>query len=284
MNWIVVKYLPLEQDLTPLARFLSARGFIYRVSEEDGQQVLSVQDPQLVEPLTQLVEQFMRGEIDLPASAGGGSPREQGLSPFVTPVTLSLIMLSVIGALLIMTDYGQQFALLFTFQGVVDDQFISLRDSLAAGEYWRLLTPAFLHFSFFHVLFNCLWMWELGRRVELGLGKFAYLAFFIVTAVAANLAQYFWGGGGVFGGMSGVVYALVGFIWLRRQLTPNPLYALPLSIIGFMLVWLVLCMSGIVDKFIGGSIANAAHVGGLFAGMLLGAISGFYVRASGKNE
>src|SRR5690606_25800074 len=125
---------------------------------------------------------------------------------------------------------------------------------------WRLLTPAFLHFGFFHLLFNSLWMWDLGRRLELGLGWKHYLLFVLCSAVTANLTQYMWGGSALFGGMSGVVYALVGFIWLRQRFDASPVFAVPKSIIAFMLVWLVLCMTGVVDYFIAGSVANAAHV------------------------
>lgn len=82
----------------------------------------------------------------------------------------------------------------------------------------------------------------------------------------------------MFGGMSGVVYALVGFIWIRHKIAPHPLFAVAPGIIGFMLFWLVFCMTGIVDVFIDGSVANAAHLGGLISGMLLGAASGIHAR------
>lgn len=144
---------------------------------------------------------------------------------------------------------------------------------MARGEFWRLLTPAFLHFGTFHILFNGLWLWELGRRLELVMGPGRYLMFVVVTAVAANIAQFV-GGPSVFGGMSGVVYALIGYIWMRQRLNPHPVLAVPPGIIGFMLVWLVICLTGIVDRFIAGSVANGAHVGGLLAGMAWGIWAG----------
>src|SRR5690606_1187518 len=100
----------------------------------------------------------------------------------------------------------------------------------------------------------------------------------LVTAVAANVAQFWWGGPALFGGMSGVVYALVGFIWLRQYFDSSPVFAVPKSIIAFMLVWLVLCMTGVVDYFIAGSVANAVHVGGLVAGMIWSVFSGLTYR------
>jgi GlpG protein len=100
------------------------------------------------------------------------------------------------------------------------------------------------------------------------LGLRHFVLFFVLTGVASNMVQFLWSGSVIFGGMSGVVYALVGFIAVRQRIAPHPLVAVPPMLIGFMLVWLVLCMTGIVDYFISGSIANAAHIGGLIAGVL----------------
>lgn len=284
MNWIAVKHLPLDQDLTELTRFLHRRGLAFRVTEESGRQVISVQDPHFVEPLGQLIDDFLRGEIQLPSEDPARDrqpdPQPQGIPFWTTPITLVLIVLSGIGALLTRSESGQVWALWFLLVDVAPDlrSFMSLEDTLAGGQVWRLITPAFLHFGLFHFLFNSLWMWDFGRRLELGLGRGGYLVFFIVTAVAANLTQYFWEASPWFGGMSGVVYALVGFLWVRPRFAPHPLFTVPASIIGFMLFWLVLCMTGIVDQFIDGRVANAAHVGGLVAGMILGALSGMQAR------
>ena len=283
LNWIAVRHLPLDQDLSELTRFLEHRGLPFRVSEEDGQQVVAVQDPQLVEPLGQLVDGFLRGEVQLPAEDSAmeqTEPQSRGIPFWMTPITLVLILLSGVGALLIYTETGQVWAMWFLLLDVAPDlrSFMSLNETLAEGQVWRLVTPAFLHFGLFHFLFNSLWMWDFGRRLELGLGKGWYVLFFVITAIAANLTQYFWEASPWFGGMSGVVYALLGFLWIRQQLAPHPLFAVPASIIGFMLFWLVLCMTGIVDQFIDGSVANAAHLGGLIAGMILGAVSGILAR------
>ena len=284
MNWIAVKHLPLDQDLSELTRFLHRRGLNFRVTEEGGRQVIAVQDPQYAEPLSQLIDDFLRGEVQLPADDPAGNwqpePQPKGIPFWMTPVTLILIVLSGIGALLTRSESGQVWAMLFLLLDVAPDfrSFLSLEDTLANGQVWRLITPAFLHFGLFHFLFNSLWMWDFGRRLELGLGRGWYLVFFAVTAIAANLTQYFWEASPWFGGMSGVVYALVGFLWIRQRFAPHPLFAVPASIIGFMLFWLVLCMTGIVDQFIEGRVANAAHVGGLIAGMILGALSGVQAR------
>lgn len=276
MTWIPVKQLPLTRDLTELSRFLHQRGLIHRITDEGSHQQIWVQDPALVDPLADLTERWLQGELELPTD---DSPRREvptGPGPRQFPVTVALLLLSAAGALIGMNILGGTLIPWLTFQPLsltgAGPEFGSWGDAMARGELWRLLTPAFLHFSAFHILFNGLWIWELGRRLEAVLGVGHYLLFFVGTAVAANLAQ-FAGGPSVFGGMSGVVYALIGFIWMRQKFSPHPILAVPPGIIGFMLVWLVICFTGIVDRFIGGSIANGAHLGGLLAGMAWGILT-----------
>ena len=77
------------------------------------------------------------------------------------------------------------------------------------GQYWRLVTPVFLHFGWLHIAFNCLWLWELGGRVERVMGHVNMLLLFLAIAVVSNVCQFVFGGAGLFGGMSGVVYGLM---------------------------------------------------------------------------
>ncbi|HCS66304.1 MAG TPA: rhomboid family intramembrane serine protease [Cellvibrio sp.] len=271
MNWIAVKYFPLEQDLSALSNHLRERGLQHRIAEENGQQCLAVLDNAVVPALQKFLDQYAQGQVDLHSVSTISPPAESGVPTLIeqaaqVPVVICLIVFSAVGALLVETVAGKAWLHYFTFQDFTGSTYIPLSDSLARGEIWRLFTPAFLHFGIFHVLFNSLWMWDLGRRLEFLVGRWHFLLFFAITAVAANVAQYLWSGSANFGGMSGVVYALVGFIAVRQRLAPHPLVDVPPALIGFMLFWLVLCMTGAVDFFISGSVANAAHVGGLVAG------------------
>ena len=146
-------------------------------------------------------------------------------------------------------------------------------------QYWRFITPVFLHFGIFHLAFNGLWIWELGRRIETGIGSLHLLGIILVSAVASNFGQYLWAGPSLFGGMSGVLYALLGYLWIRNLIAPNPILSLPKGIIGFMLAWLVFCMTGLVNLVMSGNIANAAHASGLLVGMLVGAVFGVSEKA-----
>jgi GlpG protein len=87
-----------------------------------------------------------------------------------------------------------------------------------------------------------------------------------------------YGGPSLFGGLSGVLYGLLGHCWIFQLLAPNPAYRLPRGVLVMMLVWLVLCLSGLVSMIGFGEIANAAHVGGLLIGCLTGLLGGLYNR------
>jgi GlpG protein len=267
LNWIAVKYFPLEQDLSALSNHLRERGLQHRIAEENGQQCLAVLDAAVVPALQEFLDQYAQGQVNLHSASTISPPTESGVPTLIeqaaqVPVVVCLIIFSVVGALM----NGSVLMSYFTFQDYNGAHFVPFNESLARGEIWRLLTPTFLHSGVFHVLFNSLWLWELGRRLEFFLGRRHFLLFFVFSAVAANIAQYMWSDNVTFGGMSGVVYALVGFIAVRQRLAPHPLVAVPSALIGFMLFWLVLCVTGVVDYFISGSVANAAHVGGLVAG------------------
>ena len=133
---------------------------------------------------------------------------------------------------------------------------------------WRFITPAFLHFSPLHIIFNLLWWWELAGVIEKQQGKFRLITLFLFTAITSNLAQYYLVGP-YFGGLSGVVYGLVGYCWLFGLLNKNAKVRLPNSYFVFLLGWLVLGFVNILPV----NVANYAHLVGLLAGLFLAGIS-----------
>ncbi|MCR3984848.1 rhomboid family intramembrane serine protease GlpG [Aeromonas caviae] len=130
---------------------------------------------------------------------------------------------------------------------------------------WRYVTPAFIHFSVVHLVFNLLWWWYLGGQIEQRLGSGKLFILLIVGAALPNIAEFFVSGPR-FGGLSGVVYALLGYSWLRARLQPDCGLAMPPALMGFMLVWLVL---GFLDM-LGTPTANMAHLVGLLVGLAQG--------------
>lgn len=134
-------------------------------------------------------------------------------------------------------------------------------------ESWRFITPAFLHFSLLHIVFNLLWWWQLAGLIEKQQGKQRLILLFLFSAIASNLAQFFLVGP-YFGGLSGVVYGLVGYCWLTGQLNKQSQVHLPNSMFIFLIGWLIL---GFVD-LLPANVANYAHLIGLLAGLILAAV------------
>jgi GlpG protein len=193
------------------------------------------------------------------------------------PVTLLLIALSFMGFALIYSSAPIGLLASFTFLPfeVVGQQLVFSEMGL---QYWRIITPAFLHFGWLHIVFNSLWLWDLGSRVELLMGRLNMLLLFFAIAAVSNVAQFVFGGPALFGGMSGVVYGMLGFCWAGPLLQPRWNIQPAPTIMAFMVGWLVICMLGVVEVMGFGAIANAAHLGGLLAGALLGLVFGLISR------
>jgi GlpG protein len=132
------------------------------------------------------------------------------------------------------------------------------------GEVWRLITPIFLHGDWMHIVFNMMWLVQLGRFIESRFGAAKLLALILVIGVGSNLAQYLWKSP-YFGGMSGVNYGLFGFLWMKGKFGRDQNWEMPQQTVQLMLMWMVLCYTGML-----GPVANAAHTVGLLIGALLG--------------
>mgnify|MGYP001025511819 FL=1 len=139
-----------------------------------------------------------------------------------------------------------------------------LHELQQTGQWWRLLTPNFLHFSGIHITFNLLWWWILARPIEQHLGKISLVITFLIISFSANIGQLYVDGPN-FGGMSGVVYGLLGFTWWLGWLKPQWGFKIQPQIVGFMLVWLMIGYADVL--FV--SMANTAHSLGLVSGCLL---------------
>ena len=132
------------------------------------------------------------------------------------------------------------------------------------GQVWRLFTPVFLHFTLLHLLFNMLWLRDLGSMIEAHKGPGALLGLILAMAAFSNVAQYLHSGP-MFGGMSGVVYGLFGYIWMQTRFNPASGLVLQAQTVTMMIVWFFVCLTGLV-----GHVANTAHAAGLGMGIAWG--------------
>lgn len=141
---------------------------------------------------------------------------------------------------------------------------------IAHGQVWRLVTPIFLHFGWAHIIFNVVALMQLGGALERVQGTLRLGLIVLVSAVVSNLAQYFWAGP-EFGGLSGVVYAVFGYMWMQSKFVPGSGLFMPQEIVVVCVAWFVLCLFGYI-----GAVANGAHTAGLVVGMALGVLPRFW--------
>lgn len=190
----------------------------------------------------------------------------------VGALTYGLIALCVIVAILSKLGYDDEFVrkLVLADPERADGTFLP---EVRAGEYWRLLTPILIHFGPLHLVFNMMWLFQLGCMIEARRGVSTLAALVIVTGTLPMVAQYLVSGPGYVGGMSGAIYGLAGFVWLRGKKDPASGIGLDPQSWIIMMIWLVLCMTGAM-----GRVANTAHLAGLLIGLLWGWVSAYFAR------
>ena len=205
--------------------------------------------------------------------------RQQWSSPRIKPVTFSLIAASCL--VFVATELGGDWGrdkvapLLFISEpSTVDGERPGLARSWidepqqpphrSGFQFWRLITPIFLHGGPLHLLMNMMAMYSLGTAIEIRRGSLRLAVMVLVIAVISNLAEYVWSGP-FFLGMSGVAFGLFGYVWMKSEFDPGAGFAIDRRSVTMMLGWLVLCMTGWI-----GPIANACHFVGLVVGIVMG--------------
>ncbi|QDU11338.1 rhomboid family intramembrane serine protease [Gimesia aquarii] len=210
--------------------------------------------------------------------------RETWNRPFTSrcPVTSLLIGISVVVFLFMQSDESKtqvrQALSICSFQVSgdmirYDKRLVDVRE----GEVWRLVTPIFIHFSIMHIVFNCIMTYQLGGAIEANRGSGRLLLLVLLTAIPSNLAQFYWSGPS-FGGLSGVVYGMFGYMWMKSKFDPQSYFFVPPNMVFILIGWFFLCMTGFV-----GPVANMAHGFGLGTGMAIGVATTF-LKQAGKSR
>lgn len=202
----------------------------------------------------------------------GNKWRSQEKSPGV--VTLALIITSV--AVFLISGMGKNTQIIGPF--FISEEINGSLDEIISGQFWRLITPIFLHFNLLHILFNCMWLHSLGSQIEKKKGTKFFITFILCTAIVSNLSQFLITGP-AFGGMSGVVYGLFGYVWIKSRLDPGDGFYIDPVIAMIMLGFFLVCFTGAF-----GGVANWAHAGGLIVGLGWGYGSAFKWNLGGKKN
>lgn len=176
------------------------------------------------------------------------------------PATMTLILLSLVATLLIHTDATKHLGNYLFISEQYEERFAEV----LSGQVWRMFTPIFMHGGVLHFIFNMMWLNQLGGAVERTEGSRFFLALTLVTAALINTAEYFVSGP-AFLGMSGVVYMLFGYVWMMSRYQPGTRYSIPQQTVTIMMLWLVVCLVGLIPN-----VANTQHVGGLICGVTFG--------------
>ena len=140
---------------------------------------------------------------------------------------------------------------------------------IAQGEFWRLLTPALLNVDVLPLLFNLLLLLHLGSMIEscVGAGRLGFL--FIVIGVLSNLAQFYVSGPAFCGG-AGILFGLLGYVWIRGRLdSASGLFLRP-HVVAMMLVFYIVGMAGSASGLFKLSLGTTAQVTGFALGLLWG--------------
>jgi rhomboid protease GluP len=143
------------------------------------------------------------------------------------------------------------------------------------GQYWRLLTAMFLHGDgtpggdFLHLALNLFSLYQVGSLYELMFGTRRFVVIYFVAGIAASLCSAFFSGGPSVGA-SGAIFGIVGAFFFSVLRSPRWRHERAArGIIKQLLFWTA---ANILIALRIPQIDNAAHIGGLVAGLLLGAV------------
>ena len=274
--------------------FLTGRGIDNQVDPASGGDwEVWILDDENIEPSKSLLEEFRRNPLNplFSSAPHAGVPRQTQdettaapgrarvvdaramifYSPPVPLGPLSIVLIAISIAVTLLVEFGkndslQQILSISRFAPMIGHhvQWDRILLEVRRGEIWRLFTPMFLHFNLLHIFFNMLWLRDLGSMIEARKTSRFLLLLTLVLAGTSNVGQYLVRGPN-FGGMSGVVYGLLGYTWMQSKFNPSSQLSLAPQTVTFMIMWFFVCLAGLV-----GPIANTAHGVGLVVGVAWG--------------
>lgn len=262
-----VARIALQLDLSPFCAWMDRERIAHRIVRTGQHQELWLDHAEDAQRVRMALEEYAAAVADAlqKRAIWQASP---GQAPWVIAVLLIAALLAW------MTGFSRHgplelLTIVDTSGWLVDDaarRMDVLMATLTAGQWWRLITPDFLHFDISHLLFNAVMLWYLGSQVEVRQGAMRFAVLFVACSLAGNLAQYLLSGP-LFGGLSGVVYGLLGYVWW--QMHRGARFIMPPALMVFAMVWLVLGLTPVPEWLMMSRMANGAHLGGLLAGLMV---------------
>ena len=138
------------------------------------------------------------------------------------------------------------------------------------GDWWRLITCLFVHGGIIHIAINMWCLWSLGNLSESLYGHWTFAAVYLVSGFGASLASVAWRPHGLSVGASGAIFGLAGALITSYQLGE---FSMPRAEVAASLRSVVIFVGySLIFGSLSGRTDNAAHIGGLVTGLVLGAL------------
>lgn len=284
------------EDPKPLTEALWRHKVAHQIVSKEGYNELWIRDPNQLSTVESLFHTWKQDPTALQnarpskesISHGNNRSEKNGFLAQVksAPVTSILLLTTFLVAAL--TNLGADLTTVGYFAissfDVRNGQiyYFTISQVLDTHEYWRLFTPALLHFSVLHIVFNTLWVWDIGGKLERILGSLVWSLGVVIIAVLSNVLQYQISGYPLFGGLSGVVYGVIGFAWLLPLISPRWPELVSKQLMSFFVLWLLVGYTPFPEMVGLGSIANTAHTIGLLSGLGLGIVYWLFTKYRNK--
>lgn len=241
-----------DRARTEFQQFLEAPNDTrYEGAEQKAEAIVREQVRQQAEAKKHVVE--MRGKWNRPATRRA-------------PLTFTLLGLCVMISLF--TGFGarnNEYWQVLRFNSENTPGGLAGFSDIIHGQVWRIVTPIFGHSDPLHLLFNCYWLFILGSLIETFKGTLKLGLLVLIAAIVSNVLQA-WFVHPNFLGISGVVCALFGYIWMKSLYAPDEGMQLNSMTIYIFVGYLFLCLTGLFGE----RIANVAHFAGLGVGIVAG--------------
>src|SRR5262249_44670109 len=150
---------------------------------------------------------------------------------------------------------------------------VKANSAIARGQWWRFVTPVFIHIGWLHLIFNSYALWIVGPQVEKLYGSARFVILYVLTGVAGVVGSYLYHPYSISAGASGAIFGLFGVLLvfgIRYRASIPPFFKPAVGSGGLPVI--------VINLFIGFTIPgidNSAHIGGLLAGAVLAAVVPF---------